>query len=262
MTTSLFNRRCTRLLLVVGLLVASLFVDVMHLPTVSAQTGAPPPADEPVITPPAGATVIQPLFPAIPPPGVPAVTEEGLLAVLPPAENAVAVLTLVMGDIRTTLIVPTEPDISIAVRIQPNDGSLPQPLPDTINSTLATFTLDLYNAENGTPINNHTPPLTFGAALAPGIAPSAVLFRYNETTGAYETISLSADSVTGVVRGEISATSPFLLATGNTVIVVPDGLPNTGDAARTLPVWSLVVLVGSVGVVWWFRHWFIRSEHP
>lgn len=261
MKTTLFSRRCYRLLLLVGLLVVSLLVVPGGTPIVTAQTGAPPPAEEPVITPPPGTTVVQPVFPAIPPLGVPAVTEEGLLAVLPPAENAVAVLTLVIGDIRTTLIVPTDPEISIAVRIQPTTGPLPAPLPDTINTTLSTFTLDLYNAEDGTSINSHTPPLTFGAALAPTVVTSAVLLHFDEGADVYETILLNTDPVTGIVSSAISETSPFVLATAKAGVVVPNGLPNTGGSAQSPLGWGFVAVVGSAGIVWWFRHRLARLEN-
>lgn len=186
-----------------------LFLDTQHA---FAQTGAPPPPTEPVILPPAGTLLIDPIFPAIAPTNIPALVGNGTLAVIPQnEENAVALINLLLSNgTAATLLVPASGDTDLIAQIQEVEvGNLPATtLPVAFTSPLKVFQITIFDAETGELITIHNPALQFGIALSPGVSPEDVaLLYFNASEKKYETIDITGDPIKGIVKAEITETS-------------------------------------------------------
>ena len=205
-------RRVSVMMLLFGAL-TFLFIEVQHT---FAQTGAPPPPTEPVILPPAGSLVIDAIFPAIPPANIPPLVGNGTLAVIPQnAENAIGLLNALLSDeIRTTLLVPASDTTDLIGKIQEVEtAGLPAAaLPVAFSTPLKVFQIDIFDAETGELITSHNPPLQIGIELSPGVHPEDVaLLHFSASKNKYEIIDITGDPIKGIVKAEISETSPFAL---------------------------------------------------
>ena len=205
-----FIRHVSVILLVFGAL-AFLLIEAQHA---FAQTGAPP--SDPVITPPAGTVVIDPIFPATPPANIPPLVGNGILGVIPQnAENAVAPMNVLFSNgIRATLLVPASDITELVVKIEEIEtGGLPaSALPVSFMDPLKAFEIAVFDAASGELITVHESPLLFGLALSPGTHPGdLVLLHFNPSTNLYERLEITGDPITGVIKAEMIETSTFAL---------------------------------------------------
>jgi len=207
-----FIRHVSVMLLLFGAL-TFLFVEVQHA---LAQTGAPPPPTEPVINPPAGTVVIEPIFPAIPPANIPPLVGNGTLAVIPQNdENAIALINALLSNgTPATLLVPASGNTDLVAKIQEVEtAGLPAAaLPVAFTAPLKIFEITLFDAQTGELITTHNPPLQIGIALSPGVHPEdVVLLHFSASKNEYEIIEITGDPIKGIVKAEITETSPFAL---------------------------------------------------
>jgi len=249
-----------------------------------AQTGAPPPAQEPVVSPPPGTTVVEPIVPAVAPENVPPVTGEGVLVVIPETVGGgVAPINFTLDDVTdspivdapATLLVPASETGDVAVVIQPlqqDSSSLPEPLPEAAPGTIQlVFSIDIYDLNSSEIIHRHDPPLVFAIDLPDGVDPnSVVLLHYNEVTGEYEQLPVTVDPDTGVITALIFETSPFGLAIGAVQatsaapeapeVVIPTGLPTTGGQS-TPWLWGFMAFMALMStIVTGFGLWQRREK--
>jgi hypothetical protein len=260
-------------------LIAVCVAMLMLLPaSAGAQSGPPPPPDPAVCYPPAGTTVVAATYPPVPPAGIPPVVGDGALAVIPPAQNAVAVITTALGGCRGTFVVPADPARSLAVRIQGGlaVSQLPQPALPNASGAACRFSVDIYDAATGQHVSASLPSSStttlvpgsqagavqrvqlgtpqpaaapvisaFTAALMPGPQADAMQMLYfDPVQKAWLVVPGSAGPAAGVHSGQIGQVGICCVAAQPGV---PTALPNTGGGIDWLG-WPLATVL-VVGVV-------------
>jgi len=256
-TTVLGNRVAFGLFLTISLL---LFVPLLAF----AQGTGPPAPPEPIIFPPPGSVVIQPIYPAVPPPScLDPVVGNGALAVFPPqptyGDNVIGVVNALLDNNKTaTLLIPLTEDMrgsTVVVRIA-SAHDLPAPLPDWVDQSVPISDIDICLVRpdgTHTLLKEHHPPLELGLKVLEGEDPTnMVLIRYDAPSGQYEALETSYIADTQALKSILPKTSRFVEVTVKPgATIPPSGLPTTGGGTHrgfSIPWLLIPVTLFLVGI--------------
>lgn len=228
---------------------------------------------------PSGITTVETSMLGDPPAGIPPLTNDGFLGQIPAStlqsfapfyvpsgaiEQSIGVFRFNIGCNDSSLLVATDRQQSFVVRFQttPVDQP-PMPLDDpgaipdlpaalVTDRIMAIFSLDLFDAATGDPVDQHQPELVVRICPRIEYSPETpILLRFDEAANQYTIPPQQYAHPVRCLVAYLPDTSPFVLSTligdGSNVVptpVIPAGLPRTGEEVETN-------IPASPGRFWW-----------